>query len=71
MDSLLRYIQKIGFRRGVRGQHPIWFIVAASAWMLIRARRSREAVVYRTVLQPGEGLIVETARSHGPGSDSR
>jgi len=37
--------------------------------MLVRARRSREEVVYRTVLHPGEALIVDTVRGLISGSD--
>jgi hypothetical protein len=71
VDSLLRYIQRNGFRRGTRGQHPIWLVLGASAWLLMRARRSREEVVYRTILQPGEALVVETGRSGNRRSDHR
>jgi hypothetical protein len=38
----------------------MWFVLGASAWALKRSRRKRDDVVYRTVLQPGEGLIVAT-----------
>jgi hypothetical protein len=69
VDSLLRYLFRSAFRRGARGQHPVWFVVGASAWMLVRARRSREEVVYRTVLHPGEALIVDTVRRLASGSD--
>jgi hypothetical protein len=41
----------------------MWFVVGASAWALRRSRRKRDAVVYRTVLEPGEGLIVATRQS--------
>jgi hypothetical protein len=44
----------------MRGGHPVWFVLGASAWALKRSRRKRDDVVYRTVLQPGEGLIVAT-----------
>jgi hypothetical protein len=56
---------KNGFRRGFRGEHPIWFVVGVSAWLLIRARRHDDDVVYRTVLRPGERLAVVT---RDPGS---
>ena len=60
MDRLLRLVISNGFRRGMRGAHPAWFVLGASAWALKRSRRKRDDVVYRTVLQPGEGLIVGT-----------
>ncbi|HEY1988567.1 MAG TPA: hypothetical protein VGG43_03820 [Acidimicrobiales bacterium] len=65
MERLLRYFVKNGFRRGFRGEHPIWFVVGVSAWLLIRARRHDDDVVYRTVLRPGERLAVVTRE---PGS---
>lgn len=65
MERILRYLLKNGFRRGFRGEHPIWFVVGVSAWLLIRARRHDDDVVYRTVLRPGERLAVVTRE---PGS---
>jgi hypothetical protein len=69
MERILRYLLKNGFRRGFRGEHPIWFVVGVSAWLLIRARRHDDDVVYRTVLRPGERLEVVT-RSPGPAEPS-
>jgi hypothetical protein len=60
VERLLRYFLKNGFRRGFRGEHPVWFVIGASAWLLIRARRRDDDVIYRTVLLPGERLVVET-----------
>jgi hypothetical protein len=69
MERILRYLMKNGFRRGFRGEHPIWIVVGASAWLLIRARRHGDDVVYRTVLRPGERLVVAT-RNPGPAEPS-
>lgn len=66
METLLRYLQVRSFGRGIRGYNTAWFVVGATLWMLIRARRS-EDVVYRTKLHPGESLIV---RSGSPGPSS-
>jgi hypothetical protein len=44
----------------MRGGHPAWLVLGASAWLLNRSRKKRDDVVYRTQLQPGEGLIVTT-----------
>lgn len=65
MDRLLRYLQKNGFRRGFRGGHPLWYVLGASAWMVIRVRQRDDDVVYRTVLQPGERLMVTTRHRGG------
>jgi hypothetical protein len=64
MGFLLRYIQLKAFGRAFRGDHTAWLVVGAAAWMLNRARE-REDVVYRTLLQPGERLVVRTS---APGS---
>ncbi|MGA7418068.1 MAG: hypothetical protein WB765_10840 [Acidimicrobiales bacterium] len=58
MDRLLRIAMSNGLRRGMRGGSPVWFVLGISAWALNRSRRKRDGVVYRTVLQPGEGMIL-------------
>ena len=60
MERFYRFLISNGFRRGMRGAHPAWFVLGASAWLLNRSRKKRDVVVYRTQLQPGEGLIVTT-----------
>lgn len=64
MDSLFRYIQRKAFGRALRGYHTAWLVVGAAAWIANRARH-RQDVVYRTLLKPGERLVVTTFR---PGS---
>jgi hypothetical protein len=44
----------------MRGGNPVWFVLGISAWALNRSRKRRDEVVYRTVLQPGEGMILTT-----------
>jgi hypothetical protein len=60
MESLLRYVQRKAFGRGLRGYHNAWLVVGVGAWMINRARR-QDDVIYRTRLEPGERLIVETS----------
>jgi hypothetical protein len=60
VERLYRFLIANGFRRGMRGGRPAWFVLGASAWLLNRSRKKRDEVVYRTQLQPGEGLIVTT-----------
>jgi len=66
VDNLLRYIQLKALGRGFRGYHTAWLVVGAAAWMVNRARR-REDVVYRTVLKPGERLVVTTSANGATG----
>ncbi len=60
METFLRYIQVKAFGRGMRGYNTAWFVVGATVWMLLRARRSDE-VVYRTKLNPGERLVITSS----------
>jgi hypothetical protein len=69
MDTLLHYVQVRAFSRGLRGNHTAWFVVAAAAWMLLRAMR-HEDVVYRTRLKVGERLMISTATGPSPPSAS-
>lgn len=61
MDTLLRYIQLKSFGRAFRGYHTAWLVVGVAAWMANRARHQQD-VVYRTLLKPGERLVVTTRR---------
>jgi len=60
VERFYRFVISNGFRRGMRGGNSVWFVLGASAWLLNRSRRKKDGVVYRTALQPGEGLIVTT-----------
>ena len=62
METILRYFQVRSFGRGMRGYNTAWFVVGAALWMVLRVRRS-EDVVFRTMLKPGEGLIVNAVPS--------
>jgi hypothetical protein len=71
LDRLLRSFQARAFREGWRGLHSAWFVIGAALWMVNRSRRRDNEVVFRTKLQPGEGLLV-TTRAPGslpPGDD--
>lgn len=60
MDRLLRSLARRGMRHGFRGGHPAWLAVGAAAWMVSRSRRQQDDVAYRTVMRPGERLVVTT-----------
>ncbi len=62
MDYLLRRLVKVATRRGMRGEHWAWFALAAGAYVLQRARRQKEPVVYTRRVKPGDRLLV-TVRS--------
>ena len=63
VDSLLRRVARSSFRRGLAGEHWAWLLIAASAFVLRRARRPGERVErikleqgdrYLVTLQPGQ-----------------
>jgi hypothetical protein len=62
VDYLLRRLVKVATRRGMRGEHWAWFALAAGAYVLQRARRHEEPVVYSRRVKAGERLLV-TIRS--------
>jgi hypothetical protein len=64
LDRLLRGFQARAFREGWRGLHSAWFVIGAALWMVNRSRRGN-GVIFRTKLEPGEGLLVTT---RAPGS---
>ncbi len=59
LDKLFRSLQSRAFRQAWRGRHSAWFVAGAALWMINRAR-SDDGVVFRTKLEPGEGLVVIT-----------
>ena len=60
MERFYRFVIANGLRRGMRGGNSAWLVIGVSAWILNRSRKKQNGVVYRTALQPGEGLIVTT-----------
>jgi hypothetical protein len=60
VERFYRFVISNGFRRGMRGGNSAWLVIGASAWLLNRSRKKENGIVYRTLLQPGEGLIVTT-----------
>jgi hypothetical protein len=58
-DRLLRGFQARAFRHAWRGRHSAWFVIGGALWMVNRWRHEDE-LVFRTKLQPGEGLLITT-----------
>lgn len=57
---LLSLLERAALRRRRAGASPIWTAAALAAWMVRRYRRnaSRDAVVLREELKPGQSLVV-------------
>lgn len=58
MDYLLRRLVKVATRRGMKGEHWAWFALAAGAFVLRRARRAEDPVVFSRRISAGDSLVV-------------
>jgi hypothetical protein len=58
VDYLLRRLVRAGTRRGMRGEHWAWFAIAAGAFVLQRARRREDPLVYSQRVNAGDRLLV-------------
>jgi hypothetical protein len=58
VDYLLRRLVRVAARRGMRGEHWAWFALAAGAFVLRRARRREDPIVYSRRVGAGERLLV-------------
>ena len=58
IDRALGGLIGIGRRRG--RAEPIWVAVAASAWLVRRARQKRHDVVWSGRVSPGQRLLITT-----------
>jgi hypothetical protein len=70
MDLLLRRIMRTAARRGMRGEHWAWFVIAAAAFALRRARRREDPLVYSQTVVPGDRLLLSVRSSEGEPLDS-
>jgi hypothetical protein len=64
-NKLLRRLQSTGLRRGFNEGSRVWMVVGVSATLLRLAGRVLEnppELVYRTELEPGETLEINTRR---------
>lgn len=64
MTAVLRWLSRLGLRRGILGGSGQWAVVWAAAALLARARRKSEegpVVIHREVLQPGESVRISVS----------
>lgn len=64
IDRALGGLIGVGRRRG--RAEPVWVAVAAAAFLVRRARRQRDDVVWSGRVAPGERLLITT---RGPGDE--
>ena len=58
MNYLLRRLQRIAARRGLRGEHWAWFVLAGAAFLLRRSQDRDDPIVASRRLLPGESILV-------------
>jgi hypothetical protein len=63
---LLRLLERLAQRRRGRGAHPLWTAVTFATFLLRlhQKRASRDTVVLREELKPGESLVI--SHTHQP-----
>jgi|HubBroStandDraft_1064217.scaffolds.fasta_scaffold1341681_2 hypothetical protein len=69
MDYLLRRLLRAALRRGRQGEHWAWFVLAAGAYVLQRARRRQDPLVYSSRINPGDRLLVSIRSPKGEAPD--
>ena len=70
MDYLLRRLLRIATKRGMRGEHWAWFVLAGAAFLLRRARRQEDPLVFSKRMVPGDRLLVSIRSPKNPPVDS-
>jgi hypothetical protein len=65
VDLLLRRLLRAGVRRGMAGDW-IWLVFAASAFLLRRALRPRDALVHSLHIEPGEQILISVRGADDP-----
>jgi hypothetical protein len=68
MDALLRRLVRLATDRSLAGEGSAWFALAASTWLMRRARRRRRGVVSQMRLRAGDRLQVSLRGPSDPPS---
>lgn len=70
IDAVLRRLTRTGFRRALGGDHWAWFVIAAAAFLLRRARRPGDEVARLDLadLAPGQGYEIRLVGPAGRGA---
>jgi hypothetical protein len=56
----LRTLQRLGFRKGMRGDGRVWLALGILSWFVARSREKNQEPppIYREVLSPGESIAI-------------
>jgi hypothetical protein len=68
VEALLRRLVRLGIDRGVGGNGATWFALAATAYLMRRARQRSRAVVTSMPISPGQRIEVRLWDPAAPGA---
>jgi len=69
VDRLLGRLVSRSFRRGLAGE-PVWLVVGAAAWLVVRSRRRDKPVVWSGTLNEGQAVVLTNRGLLVSGRDS-
>ena len=58
---LIGWLYRSAIKRGAKGGHWAWYVLAAGAWVLRRDRDRRATAPLSTPLKPGETIVITAA----------
>ncbi len=59
---MLKFLQRMGVRKGVLGGSGPWLVVAVAAWLLRKASGNDPDTVFSHTLTDGETLVIAHGR---------
>jgi hypothetical protein len=68
IDKLLSRLVSRSFRRGLAGE-PVFLVLGAAAWLVVRSRNKERPVVWSGTLNEGDKLVLTNFGREGPGTD--
>jgi hypothetical protein len=68
IDRLLGRLVSRSFRRGLAGE-PVFLVLGAAAWLVVRSRNKERPVVWSGTLNEGDKLVLTNFGREGPGND--
>jgi len=69
MGAIIGWLYRSALKRGARGGHWAWYVVALGAFILRRDREQRSEAVVSVPVKPGDRILV-TMRELGSRIDS-
>ena len=67
-DRLLSRLVSRSFRRGLAGE-PVFLVLGAAAWLVVRSRNKDRPVVWSGTLEEGDRLMLTNLGHEEPGTE--